>query len=387
MNAPDEQTHNDDGADNVAEWLDGDLGAVSSESAADDERVADLVDQADRLDAAARRRAADAQLLHALLVHLYDTDTTRRNARVKNVMQRITGAHPKSVAGTTVVRPSTRRFRLLTGTLARWTVAACLIAAAAWWVYDASSNPAMAALEQVIQVLDRPTDRTYEITVERLGRPPEQEDRHVKQSDPASPRRKPKPRDGQDRWPRREPPSLNGALLYVRGSDQFVLYRLTRDGDVVVDGCDGKQSWRVRPNHPVQVSDDPNKFRVPMPQNVAPIPFVDIKTSLTQLREGYEIEELPAESPPNAHGAIWSCLRAQKRDPSQRGPKEISIWFHPKTHVLGRIVFDRVHLQGRGELYRMTIELIEQEELGQDFFEHEAHHDADCQVIYEGTQE
>ena len=111
-----------------------------------------------------------------------------------------------------------------------------------------------------------------------------------------------------------------------------------------------------------------------------PIPFVDIKTSLTQLREGYEIEQLPAEKPDGAEGVAWRRLEARKRNQSHKGPREIRLWIHPQTSVLGRVVFDHMHLQGRRELHRMTIELIEQVELAKDWFEHQTHHDLDRQV-------
>ena len=76
----------------------------------------------------------------------------------------------------------------------------------------------------------------------------------------------------------------------------------------------------------------------------------------------------------------WRVLRAVKIDSATKGPKGVSIWFHPTTHLLGRVRFDQVHLQGRPEPRRMTISLISQQPLPANWFDHDAHHAPDTPV-------
>jgi len=78
----------------------------------------------------------------------------------------------------------------------------------------------------------------------------------------------------------------------------------------------------------------------------------------------------------------WQHLRAQKLDPATKGPKVVSIWYHPSTNVIGRIEFEQIHLQGRPEPRCMTISLVACQPLPDNWFEHGAHHPADTPVEY-----
>ena len=69
-------------------------------------------------------------------------------------------------------------------------------------------------------------------------------------------------------------------ILYARDGIQFVLYRWTPSGNPVINGSNSRENWLIRPGRPILVSRDP-AFRIPMPENLATVPFVDIRSSLT----------------------------------------------------------------------------------------------------------
>jgi len=246
--------------------------------------------------------------------------------------------------------------------------ASLLIAAACWFLWS-GSNPALAALDRVLEAMDDPVDRTYEISVEP-GEGPELREGG----------RKPPERGASRLPPEDRRPGLDGALLYVRNGNQFVLFRSTHSGELVINGSDGVEHWLIRPGRPVLVSTDPGAFRIPMPENLATIPLVDIRASLTGLRVAYQIEELAAERLAEDDPTRWRHLRARKIDRATKGPKTVSIWFHPATNLIGRIRFEQMHLQGRPEPRCMTMSLVSHQPLPANWFDHDAHHAPDTPI-------
>lgn len=372
MSTPDESPILPDPDRAASWWMDGDAEAEEPRSAS-----AAAFSPGSAIEAAgdrARFRAADLQLVHALLLHLNHGEATRRQARIERAMQAVRqGSHEDEhlregalgrqaeSAGKTGSGHQVRLF-------VRWAVAASLLVAAATWFYTVStSNSALAALEQVVQAMDDPADRTYEIWLEPVDRPGEREPggQRDRRSDVPPP---------EDRRP-----GLDGAILYVRGG-QFVLYRSTPGGRLVINGSNGRENWLVRPERPVLISDSPTAFRIPMPEDLATVPLVDVRESLALLRRGYEIEELPAEKLGDGDLTLWRHLRAEKTDRAAPGPNAISLWFHPETNVVGRIRFEQMHLQGRREPRSMTITLTSLRPLPVDWFEHSAHHAPDAAV-------
>jgi hypothetical protein len=232
-----------------------------------------------------------------------------------------------------------------------------------------TSNSALAALDRVIRAIDDQVDRTYEIAVEPADHPGARE---LEQT----------PSEGRPNSlpPEQRRPGLDGAILYARGGSQFVLYRSTPSGNPVINGSNGRENWLIRPERPVLVSSDPGAFRIPMPENLATVPFVDIRLSLTSLRHAYQIEELAAEKLAQDDPTPWRHLRARKIDRATQGPNVISIWFHPTTNLIGKIGFERMHLQGRPEPRRMTIALTSRQPLPANWFDHDAHHSPDTPI-------
>lgn len=317
----------------------------------------------EKLSRQGRIAAADLQLVHAMLLHIGDREAASRQSRIDRVIHAIREL-PEGAAGQETTAAATkagprRRVRLFL----RWVVAASLIGAVSWY-YLSASDSALAALDRVVQAVDAPVDRTYEI--------------RMQPADLQLPRKA--GREPGNLRPEDRRPGLDGAILYVRGGTQFVLYRSTPRGKMVINGSNGFEQWLIRPGKPVLVSSDPYAFRIPMPESLATIPLVDIRLSLTSLRHGYQLDMLPDEKLDDGTSTLWRHLRAQKIDPATKGPKVVSIWYHPSTNLIGRIEFEQMHLQGRPEPRSMTISLVACQPLPDNWFEHAAHHPADTPV-------
>jgi hypothetical protein len=349
-------------------WMDGDAQAEEPSAAA-----AFAAQQGGEigspLDDGARFGAAEQQLVHALLLQLGNREVAQRQTRISRVVQAIRQIQADAAAAeTSIVEPIAKyrgRFRAWAG----WAVAASLLFAVASWLYITGSNTAMAALDRVVQALDDPIDRTYEITIEpvdegALRKPDAERSGHARDVVPPEDRR----------------PGLNGAILYVHGRNQFVVRRSTPNGEPVVNGSNGHENWLIRPQRPVLVSSTPGAFRIPMPENLATVPLVDIGATLAGLRHAYQVVELPAEKLTNDDPTRWRHLQARKIDSATKGPKVVSIWFHPTTNLIGRIQFEQMHLQGRPEPRWMTIALVARQPLPANWFDHEAHHSPDLPI-------
>jgi hypothetical protein len=316
-----------------------------------------------------RSKAGEWQLVHALLLQLSNQEGAERQARINRAIQAIRQAQADSAAQETSAVEPVRQHRGRFRAFIRWAIAVSLLLAAVSWLYVSDSNPALAALDRVVQALDDPIDRTYEISVELMDQPA-----------PREPARKPSKRTTEVVPPEDRRPGLDGAILYIRDHNQFVLYRRTPDGKSVINGGNGRETWLIRPERPILVSSSPSAFRIPMPENLATVPFVDIRATLTSLREAYQIVELPAERLASNDPAQWRHLQARKIDPATKGPKVVSVWFHPTTNLIGRIQFEQMHLQGRPEPRRMTIALVAHQPLPANWFDHDAHHSPDTPI-------
>jgi len=220
------------------------------------------------------------------------------------------------------------------------------------------SNDAVAAMDKMIAAIDQAGDRTYRISVKasRAGKGP-RPNRFEQMSEPG-----------------RQRAVLDGAVLYLRGNDRFVLYRSTPGGQTVISGSDGTTRWLIRPGRPVLTSDDPEAFRIPMPEELAGLLTLDFKATLSRIRDNYRIKYLSEALPDQDVDLTGTYLAANKRDNRFRGPRHIRIWAHSRTGTLERLEFVDVRLQGYSEPQKVVIELINQDALSADWFNHESHH-------------
>ncbi|HEX8911699.1 MAG TPA: hypothetical protein VF796_05020, partial [Humisphaera sp.] len=175
--------------------------------------------------------------------------------------------------------------------------------------------------------------------------------------------------------PGRQPP-VDGATLYVRRPDRYVLVRRFPDGRAYATGCDGEHGWSAPPDGAVRVSGDPMRFRGPLPGNQHGIPFVDLRSDLVSLREAYALTSLGTD------GSGRRGVRADKRSPEHRGPRRVDLWYDPATLVIHRMVFEGLP-KARGGPDAVAVELTDTRDLGPDFFKHDAHHAGDRTVVEE----
>ncbi len=177
---------------------------------------------------------------------------------------------------------------------------------------------------------------------------------------------------GQPRRDLRQPP-IGGAVLHVRQPGSFVLIRSFPDGRKYVTGSDGDRNWSVPPDGTVRVSADPLRFRWPLPGHVHGIPFVNPKSDLAELRQAYDLTLPPVKS-----GEL-GLLRADKKDRAGRGPTRVDLWFQQETGAIQRMVFEGLPRE-RGGPRSVSVDLIGQHDLGEQFFRHESHHGSDRTV-------
>jgi hypothetical protein len=184
--------------------------------------------------------------------------------------------------------------------------------------------------------------------------------------------------DARPEQPEERRPPIDGATLHVRRPDQYVLVRKFPDGRPFVTGSDGEKSWSVPPAGAgaVRVSGDPLRFRGPVPGHQHGIPFADLRSDLVQLRDAYIVTPLGSDA------AGKRGLLAIKKSVEYRGPNRVELWYDPATGVIHRMVFAGMP-KARGGPDSVSVELLEQRDLGGDFFRHQTHHAADRRVIEE----
>jgi hypothetical protein len=174
--------------------------------------------------------------------------------------------------------------------------------------------------------------------------------------------------------PRQAP--IHAAALYVRAPDRYVLVRRFPDGREYPTGFDGERNWAAPPDGAVRLSRDPLRFRWPLPGHQHGIPFADLRSDLVQLRDAYAVTPLGA----NATGRRG--LLAVKKSREYRGPNRVELWYDRGTGVIHRMQFEGLP-KARGGPDSVSVELVEQRDLGPDFFNHESHHAPNRKLIEE----
>ncbi|QDS94381.1 hypothetical protein FF011L_31600 [Roseimaritima multifibrata] len=244
--------------------------------------------------------------------------------------------------------------------------AVLLIAGIFWQTVDTpSASAAMIELNRIIEVNDLPMARTFLISVRDTVIPP----RH---QDPSTPERRRPPK-----------PSLDGATLDVRGSNQFVLKRQTAQGDDFVTGSNGTTSWAVRPDGPVRYSNDVIHFARDLPGHEDGLPINNLHDGLEALRTAYDLELLPRETqkPDAARGSEVERQLVAVKKPGFRGAARVEIRY---AEVSGKILELRFYEMAYGpQQITLTMTAIEEGGLAANHFDHASHHGPERAVEYE----
>lgn len=217
----------------------------------------------------------------------------------------------------------------------------------------APASAASIALDRIIEAASRQIDRVYRIRITDYGSGG------------------PQTQVAADRGGVK--PNVDGAELYVRGQDQFVLIRRFADGSPFVTGSDGEIGWAVPPTGHVHLSRDVRRFRRAVPGERDAIPFLDLEASLEELRRDYELELIVGQA--NATGPEgWSRLDARKRSHVRGGAEYVQIWFDSAGTA------HRIAMQGLpegepdGSPQAVELDLVKNREVPANFFHHETHH-------------
>ncbi|HWA99576.1 MAG TPA: hypothetical protein VG713_13830 [Pirellulales bacterium] len=254
-----------------------------------------------------------------------------------------------------------QRFPIMPWSVTIGSIAALLLVALFFWQEQtvSSASAASAALDRMIEAAQESVDRVYRI--------------HVIDYGPAGPAPQVQAGGGGRK------PGIDGAELSVRGSDRFVLRRFFGNGTEFLTGSDGKIGWAVAPKGAVHLSRDTRRFRRAVPGEHEEVPFLDLRADFDELRRGYDLQ-LAAVEAGDAQARQWQRLIAVRRG-RHRGPERVEVWFDDRG-VAHRI--ELVGLPPEEQSPRsVVLELIEQRDLGPDFFSHESHHDADRPIDWE----
>jgi len=313
------------------------------------------------LDGMQLSRAADVQLLHAMLIGLSESSEEAKQHRVSKLMRSIR-ADKEKIAGERAA--SAKKPRRYLGPAIRLGTAAMITIGITILLISLPPNKAMATIEQMISAIENAGDRTYSVIVK---------DQKTGQRERA------RNRSATERS-RQEQAILDGATLYLRGRDKYVLYRYTPSGQAVVNGSDGQTNWLIRPKREVLVSNDPRTFRIPMPEGLADLLTLNFSNTLKGIQERYRIKYLGTVPVEQNQDVSWAYLHATLQERRFRGPRVIRIWAHPDTGLLRRIEFADIRLQGDPELKKLILDLVGRRQLPNDWFSHSAHHPSDTKV-------
>ena len=335
-------------------WIDAEFeGSVFNESA---------TEVSESLDKKQLRRAADVQLVHAMLLGIAENNKDARQNRIRKLMQLIRADRHKQTAEKVTI--PLKKYRYV-GPAIKWGTAAMIIIGITILLTSLPPNKAMATIDQMILAIENAGDRTYLIIVrdQKTGRRDRQPSRFTVQ-----------------RSNRQERAGLDGATLYLRDRGEYVLYRYTPSGQTVVNGSNGQTNWLIRPRREVLVSNNPQAFRIPMPGDLANLLTLDFSDTLQKIRERYKIKYLSTVPVDQDQETSWSYLHATRQNRRFRGPRVIRIWAHPDTGLLRRIEFADIQLQGDPEPKKLIFDLIDQKQLADNWFTHTAHHPEDAEV-------
>lgn len=177
-------------------------------------------------------------------------------------------------------------------------------------------------------------------------------------------------------------PPMDGARLFVRGNNMFVLERTLSTGELFVTGCDGKEVWSIPPKGAVRISEDLQKFNRDVPGHEYSMSLCNLSDALNQLKIAYEIDLLPLDNDDfsSSDAEATRLLVATKKSRS-RGPRRVEITYTQESRWIEQIRF--IDMPYGSDRLTIRMVLVEHSVLADDFFQHRSHHADDRKVIQE----
>lgn len=346
----------------TAAWLDDDFYASDHSVAATHFEIRD--DNASH-------QAAALQLVHALLLGTRPAESDLREQRIGAVMREIQSQFVRAAEDSVApalpeIVGSPRRMR----NWLYWSGAAALLTttmlALLTFIGQTPASAAAGELNRIIAANAQTVDRTYQIAVEASLSPTRRGNR------PAELERSRPPK-----------PPMDGAILHIRGNRQFVLVRKTASGLPFITGSNGKTSWAVRPDGPVRVSADLERFNHDVPGHEQAMPLINIQDALERLREAYDIQLQPAEEQRQAAAPAAELQRlivaVKKR--TYRGPERVEITYAIRSGLIQRLRF--VDMPYGPERLNLRLTLVDDRPLGDALFDHTTHHGSERTLEFE----
>ena len=237
------------------------------------------------------------------------------------------------------------RLRRHLGRMALLAASVAIAVGAAWLAFGIGRSASATDLLTRLAGVARSGDRTYLVSVPDGLRT-------------TSPSRQARPREPGVR----PEPSIDGAVLSLRGSDRYVLARVDDEGRRTLTGCDGSIAWSIGPNGRVRTSRDLARFQGAIPGSRHGIAFIDPRDGLEGLAKAYRLSMLaPSPDDPVAR------LVGERRSGTRGGPKRIEIAYDPESLVIRSMRLDNLP-QARGGPRSVELELVDESELPEAFF-------------------
>ncbi|TWU54307.1 hypothetical protein Poly51_30240 [Rubripirellula tenax] len=246
-----------------------------------------------------------------------------------------------------------------------WATTACLVLLSTFLFWQtlgtSTASAAILELNRIMAANDRSLDRTFAISVQTTSIPLRDPGRYS-------------PEHG-----RPPKPSLDQAILDVRGSDQFVLQRKTVQGERFITGSNGVTSWAVRPDGPVRFSHDLTRFNRDVPGHEYALPINNLHDGLGALRTAYDLELLPADAGEPDGGQTRRMLAVKKH--GYRGPAEVEITYAASSGQIRQVRF--FEMPYGPEDVTLTMTLVDDHALPADHFDYQSHHEPHRNVEFE----
>lgn len=325
---------------------------------------------------AAKLRLAGLQWVHGLLLESQQSQRESQAERIQRAMRALP-EHPGESPAELLPNPHVAVVSKSSGPArthkppskwSRWViVAAVLLCVGMLWQIGGGVTPAQAAVEQALQVAAEIRDRQFRVIAEL--QPSEGDLQHIE------------------------------SQLFVRGPNEFVLnHPGLLPGARLWIGTDGQVIWMVPQIGPVMVSRENGPLKDWLNQFHVSTPYLQLTTVLTNLRERYTVQELPAENLSSTtlesteqrfrriHGTCRVSLTNSGSSIAKLLPSDIDLWVHPNTGEVRRLVLNWPALPSGvpRAVQRVTFDLVDMNPQPVDWYQHQSHHHPDRRIVRPG---
>lgn len=290
-----------------------------------------------------RKTMADHLLMNALLIRKLSPSPPGDQMLLNNVLQQLDQPIPSRKAFAATVVSTGRRWLISSLSIA----AGVAVVVSLWFVAEANTPSALAAVERARTEARRPIDRHYQITLDLPA---------IKSLD---------------------------ADLYLRGDDHLALHLA---GPLHVSawlGINGDEAWFVPRIGPAIVTKDVDRMQERLEDLASmPIPMLNITRVLDTIDRDYELSIVSDHSAQKFDGQVLQHVRAVKRSGFRPLlPERIEFWSQPESGVIVRMTLVWTEIVDKLAVRRVEFLLADQKTRGKDLYEHSGHHAPEFPVL------